>query len=93
MPTFFAWFFGFLTVLQTVWILMEWWAKKGRSAHLRATRDDVRAIREMCQNAANGDGVFQGEAERAWIRQLDYQLRSIENQIGAAMGGTSAPKR
>lgn len=67
MPNVAAWGFGLLTLLQSVWILMEWWANRSRKAHLRGVRDELRILREMCDEAG---ATLKGDTERQ-IAPLD----------------------
>jgi hypothetical protein len=89
MPTLFAWAFGLLTLGQTVWIVMEWWANRSRQAHLRGIRDQLRALRDSCEEA---ERLLKGDLERQLVRSIGHGLRGAEANVGAAMGGRHAPE-
>ena len=89
MPTFFAWLFGVLTAIQTVWIAMEWWANRSRQGHLRGIRDQLRILREQCDAKARGAS---GDVERERLEAISSALRGIESSVGAAMGGRHTAK-
>ena len=84
MPTFFAWLFGVLTAIQTVWT-----ANRSRQGHLRGIRDQLRILREQCDAKARGAS---GDVERERLEAISSALRGIESSVGAAMGGRHTAK-
>lgn len=93
MPPWAAWLGWGIAVYRFVLWLMERAAQEPRTAHLRATRDELRALRAMCGEAIENKEVIKGDAERQFVRQIAYHLLAIEGHVGAAMGGTHAPKQ
>ena len=81
-----------IAVVQFVYWLMQRAAQEPRNAHLRATRDELRALRAMCTEAIDKGEVIKGDSERQFVRQIAYTLVGIEGHIGAALGGTHAPQ-
>jgi hypothetical protein len=93
MPIWAAWLGWILTVGQAIWRFVQWRESNVKRSHLRAVRDDVRALRDACSETLKAGEVCAGPAERQWVRRIDDGLQAIENHIGAALGGSSPPKR
>jgi hypothetical protein len=67
MPTWVAGTGWVLTVVQFLYLLVEWARKGPRYEHLRATRDQVRTLRAMCTEAIDNAEVIKTDAGRQWV--------------------------
>ncbi len=87
--------FGALNVVQFAALIRDWKDRqvwKAHRSHMVATRDELRAIRAMLNEAIENKEIIKTDDARQLMRAIAYQLVGVEGHFDAMLGEEASAK-